>query len=166
MRAGQMPGTTGRICEIRRRRIRRIQGTRFATLASHSDDDTKLYPAKSSNMRKIEAIIKPFRLDAVKEALVELGVQDMTVIEAKGFGQQKGHAENYLGSEYSVDFIPKIIIELLIETERVDEVVDAIVKAAHTGRIGDGKIFILPVEDAVRIRTGQRGRDAISGGFE
>ena len=117
-------------------------------------------------MRKIEAIIKPFRLDAVKEALVELGVQDMTVIEAKGFGQQKGHAENYLGSEYSVNFIPKIIIELLIESERADEVVDAIVKAAHTGRIGDGKIFILPVEDAVHIRTGQRGREAISGGFE
>jgi nitrogen regulatory protein PII len=135
-------------------------------LKDTSDDDTKPQPSKCIIMKKIEAIIKPFRLDAVKEALVELGVQDITVIEARGFGHQKGHVENYHGSEYSIDFIPKVILEILIESDQADTVVDAIVKAANTGRIGDGKIFVLPVDEAVRIRTGQRGRDAISGGFE
>ncbi len=112
-------------------------------------------------MKKIEAIIKPFKLDEVKEALTKLGIQGMSVSEVKGFGRQKGHTELYRGAEYVVDFLPKVKIEILLEDEKVADVTNAIVAAARTGRIGDGKIFISPVEDAVRIRTGERGEQAI-----
>ena len=112
-------------------------------------------------MKKVEAIIKPFKLDDVKEALNEIGIQGMTISEVKGYGRQKGHKEIYRGAEYVVDFIPKIKIEIVVEAERVDEVVDKIQEAANTGKIGDGKIFVMPVESAVRVRTGERGKDAI-----
>ena len=112
-------------------------------------------------MKKIEAIIKPFKLDEVKEALQEIGLQGITVIEAKGFGRQKGHTELYRGAEYVVDFLPKVKIEVVLSDEMRDKAVEAIQKAAKTGRIGDGKIFISTVEDAIRIRTGESGRDAI-----
>jgi len=112
-------------------------------------------------MKKIEAIIKPFKLDDVKEALNEVGIQGMTISEVKGYGRQKGHKEIYRGAEYVVDFIPKIKIEIVLESERVDEVVEKIRNAANTGKIGDGKIFVLPVEQALRVRTGEQGKDAI-----
>ncbi|MBA2589185.1 MAG: P-II family nitrogen regulator [Alphaproteobacteria bacterium] len=112
-------------------------------------------------MKKIEAIIKPFKLDEVKEALQEVGVQGITVTEAKGFGRQKGHTELYRGAEYVVDFLPKVKIEIVIDEDRQDAAVEAIQKAARTGRIGDGKIFVLNVEEAIRIRTGETGADAI-----
>ena len=112
-------------------------------------------------MKKIEAIIKPFKLDEVKEALQEVGVQGITVTEAKGFGRQKGHTELYRGAEYVVDFLPKVKIEIVVSDERLEAAVDAIQKAARTGRIGDGKIFVLNVEEAIRIRTGETGADAI-----
>jgi len=112
-------------------------------------------------MKKIEAIIKPFKLDEVKEALQEVGIQGITVTEAKGFGRQKGHTELYRGAEYVVDFLPKVKIEIVIPESRLEASVEAIQKAARTGRIGDGKIFILNVEEAIRIRTGESGADAI-----
>ncbi|HVV26956.1 MAG TPA: P-II family nitrogen regulator [Rhizomicrobium sp.] len=112
-------------------------------------------------MKKIEAIIKPFKLDEVKEALQEVGVQGITVTEAKGFGRQKGHTELYRGAEYVVDFLPKVKIEIVINQDRQEAAIDAIQKAARTGRIGDGKIFVLNVEEAIRIRTGETGADAI-----
>ncbi len=112
-------------------------------------------------MRKIEAIIKPFKLDEVKEALHGIGIQGMTVTEVKGFGRQKGHTELYRGAEYVVDFLPKIKVEIAVSDEMADKAVEAIVQAANTGRIGDGKIFVLPVEEAIRIRTGERGSDAV-----
>jgi nitrogen regulatory protein P-II 1 len=112
-------------------------------------------------MKKIEAIIKPFKLDDVKEALHELGLQGITVLEAKGFGRQKGHTELYRGAEYVVDFLPKVKIELVVEDTLVEQAVEAIQQAARTGRIGDGKIFITTVEDAIRVRTGERGVEAI-----
>ncbi len=112
-------------------------------------------------MRKIEAVIKPFKLDEVKEALHEIGIQGMTVTEVKGFGRQKGHTELYRGAEYVVDFLPKIKIEIAVTDDMADKVVEAIVAAANTGRIGDGKIFVLPMEEVVRIRTGERGSEAV-----
>jgi nitrogen regulatory protein P-II 1 len=112
-------------------------------------------------MKKIEAIIKPFKLDEVKEALHGIGVQGMTVTEVKGFGRQKGHTELYRGAEYVVDFLPKIKVEIALADELLKKAVDAIVKAANTGRIGDGKIFVLDVEETIRIRTGERGPDAV-----
>jgi len=112
-------------------------------------------------MKKIEAIIKPFKLDEVKEALQENGLQGITVIEAKGFGRQKGHTELYRGAEYVVDFLPKIKIELVVADETLDKAVEAIQKAAQTGRIGDGKIFISSIEEAIRIRTGETGNEAV-----
>ena len=112
-------------------------------------------------MKKIEAVIKPFKLDEVKEALQEIGLQGITVIEAKGFGRQRGHTELYRGAEYVVDFLPKVKIELVCEDGLVERAVETIIAAAHTGRIGDGKIFIMPVEEVIRIRTGERGEDAI-----
>jgi nitrogen regulatory protein P-II 1 len=112
-------------------------------------------------MKKIEAIIKPFKLDEVKEALHEVGLQGITVMEAKGFGRQKGHTELYRGAEYVVDFLPKVKIELILEDAMVDRAIEAIQQAAHTGRIGDGKIFISGIEDAIRIRTGERGGEAV-----
>jgi len=112
-------------------------------------------------MKKIEAIIKPFKLDEVKEALQEVGLQGITVTEARGFGRQKGHTELYRGAEYVVDFLPKVKIEVVVEDNMVERTVEAIITAARTGRIGDGKIFILPIEEVIRIRTGERGGDAI-----
>jgi nitrogen regulatory protein P-II 1 len=112
-------------------------------------------------MKKIEAIIKPFKLDDVKEALQEIGLQGMTVTEAKGFGRQKGHTELYRGAEYVVDFLPKLKIEVVLGDDQVEAAIEAIENAARTGRIGDGKIFVTNVEQAVRIRTGDRGNDAI-----
>ena len=112
-------------------------------------------------MKKIEAIIKPFKLEDVKEALSSLGVQGMTVAEVKGFGRQKGHTEIYRGSEYTVDFLPKIKIEVILADSQIASAVEAIVKAAKTGKIGDGKVFVLPVEHAVRIRTEEIGEKAV-----
>ena len=112
-------------------------------------------------MKKIEAIIKPFKLDEVKEALQELGVQGMTVIEAKGYGRQKGQTEIYRGAEYLVSFLPKVKIEIVVDDSQVERAVEAIQKAAHTGKIGDGKIFVTPVEQALRIRTGESGSNAL-----
>ena len=112
-------------------------------------------------MKKIEAIIKPFKLDEVREALSEIGVMGMTATEVKGFGRQKGHTELYRGAEYIVDFLPKVKLDLLVSDQTAEKVVDTIVKIARTGKIGDGKIFILNVDDAVRIRTGERGDKAI-----
>jgi len=112
-------------------------------------------------MKKIEAIIKPFKLDEVKEALQEVGLQGITVTEVKGFGRQKGHTELYRGAEYVVDFLPKVKIEIIVVDSAVERTVDAIVNAARTGRIGDGKIFVSTIEEAIRIRTGERGEDAI-----
>ena len=112
-------------------------------------------------MKKVEAIIKPFKLDDVKEALNKIGIQGMTVSEVKGYGRQKGHKEIYRGAEYAVDFIPKIKIEIVIDTDQADQVVETIREAANTGKIGDGKIFVIPVEQALRVRTGETGADAI-----
>jgi nitrogen regulatory protein PII len=113
-------------------------------------------------MKKIEAIIKPFKLEDVKEALSEIGIQGMTVTEVKGFGRQKGHTEIYRGSEYTVDFLPKVKLEIIVDDEQAASVVDTIVKTANTGKIGDGKVFVSPVEEAVRIRTGERGNEAVA----
>ena len=112
-------------------------------------------------MKKIEAIIKPFKLDEVKNSLTKIGVQGMSVSEVKGFGRQKGHTETYRGTEYSVDFLPKTKIELIVTEELVNQVIETIQRAASTGKIGDGKIFLFPAEEVIRIRTGERGRDAI-----
>ena len=112
-------------------------------------------------MKKIEAIVKPFKLDDVKEALNEIGIQGMTISEVKGYGRQKGHKEIYRGAEYVVDFIPKVKIEIIVESERADQVVEAIEKAANTGKIGDGKIFVYAIEEVIRVRTGEKGKDAI-----
>ncbi len=112
-------------------------------------------------MKKVEAIIKPFKLDEVKESLSAIGIQGITVSEVKGFGRQKGHTELYRGAEYVVDFLPKVKLEIIVKDDMVTQVVDAISKSAKTGRIGDGKIFVIPIEEVVRIRTGERGPDAI-----
>ena len=113
------------------------------------------------SMKKIEAIVKPFKLDDVKEALNEIGVQGMTVSEVKGYGRQKGHKEIYRGAEYVVDFIPKVKLEIVVPADLAGQVVDTIQKAANTGKLGDGKIFVVPIDEAVRVRTGERGKDAI-----
>ena len=112
-------------------------------------------------MKKIEAIIKPFKLGEVKEALLEVGIKGITVTEAKGFGRQKGHTELYRGAEYVVDFLPKVKIEIVLEDNQVERAIEAIQQAAHTGRIGDGKIFVSTIEEVIRIRTGERGPDAL-----
>ena len=112
-------------------------------------------------MKKIEAVIKPFKLDEVREALTNLGCSGLTVTEVKGFGRQKGHTELYRGAEYTVDFLPKVKVEVVVADVLVDKAIDAIIKAARTGKIGDGKIFVLPVEQVTRIRTGETGNDAI-----
>ncbi len=112
-------------------------------------------------MKKIEAVIKPFKLEEVKNALTKIGVQGMTVIEVKGFGRQKGHTESYRGTEYAIDFLPKSKVEIIIIDELVTQVIEAIQRTAKTGKIGDGKIFVSPVEEVIRIRTGERGKDAI-----
>ena len=112
-------------------------------------------------MKKIEAIIKPFKLDEVKNALTKIGVQGMTVTEVKGFGRQKGHTEVYRGAEYTIDFVPKTKIEVIVTDELVGQTIETIERTAKTGKIGDGKIFLSPVDEIIRIRTGERGRDAI-----
>jgi nitrogen regulatory protein P-II 1 len=112
-------------------------------------------------MKKIEAIIKPFKLDDVKEALNEIGIQGMTISEVKGYGRQKGHKEIYRGAEYVVDFIPKIKIDIVVDAARAEQVIEKIQEAANTGKIGDGKIFVFPVEQAIRVRTGEKGQDAL-----
>lgn len=112
-------------------------------------------------MKKIEAIIKPFKLDDVKEALNGIGIKGMTISEVKGYGRQKGHTEIYRGAEYVIDFMPKLKIEIIVPADQVDQVIETIVAAAKTGKIGDGKIFVLPVEGVVRVRTGERDREAI-----
>jgi len=112
-------------------------------------------------MKKIEAIIKPFKLDDVKEALNEIGIQGMTISEVKGYGRQKGHKEIYRGAEYVVDFIPKVKIEVVVDSDQADKVVEKIMDAANTGKIGDGKIFVFEIEEAIRVRTGEKGSDAI-----
>ena len=112
-------------------------------------------------MKKIEAIFKPFKLDDVKEALNGIGIKGMTISEVKGYGRQKGHKEIYRGAEYVVDFIPKVKMEIIVDTPQVDEVIETIRQAANTGKIGDGKIFVLPVEEVVRVRTGEKGKEAI-----
>ena len=116
-------------------------------------------------MKKIEAVVKPFKLDEVREALSEIGVTGLTVTEVKGFGRQKGHTELYRGAEYVVDFLPKVKVELIVGDALVDRAIEAIVKAARTGKIGDGKIFVTPVEQVVRIRTGESGEAAVCRGF-
>jgi nitrogen regulatory protein P-II 1 len=112
-------------------------------------------------MKRVEAIIKPFKLDDVKEALGEAGIQGLTAVEVKGFGRQKGHTELYRGAEYVVDFLPKVKIEVVVADDQVHKVVEAIERAARTGRIGDGKIFVIPIEEVIRIRTGERGPEAL-----
>jgi nitrogen regulatory protein P-II 1 len=140
-------------CQDERSNTPRIARTVEANLQSDM-------PGRRS-VKKIEAIIKPFKLDEVKEALQEVGLQGITVTEAKGFGRQKGHAELYRGAEYIVDFLPKVKIEIVIGDDLVEKAIDAIRRAAQTGRIGDGKIFVSNVEEAIRIRTGESGLDAI-----
>ena len=112
-------------------------------------------------MKKIEAIIKPFKLDEVREVLSELGIMGLTATEVKGFGRQKGHTELYRGAEYVVDFLPKVKLDIVVADEMADKVIESIIKTAHTGKIGDGKIFVMNVEDAIRIRTGEKGNEAI-----
>ena len=112
-------------------------------------------------MKKIEAIIKPFKLDEVREVLSELGIMGLTATEVKGFGRQKGHTELYRGAEYVVDFLPKVKLDIVVADEMADKVIESIIKTAHTGKIGDGKIFVMNVEDAIRIRTGEKGDDAV-----
>ena len=112
-------------------------------------------------MKKIEAIIKPFKLDEVKNALAEIGIQGLTVTEAKGFGRQKGHTELYRGAEYNVDFLPKIVLDIVVDDDKCEKACEVIVKAAYTGKIGDGKIFISDIQDAIRIRTNETGSEAI-----
>jgi len=112
-------------------------------------------------MKKIEAIIKPFKLDDVKEALNEIGIKGMTISEVKGYGRQKGHKEIYRGAEYVVDFIPKVKLEVIVDAAQLDQVVAKIKESAYTGKIGDGKIFVLPIEEVIRVRTGEHGKDAI-----
>ncbi len=112
-------------------------------------------------MKKIEAIIRPFRIDDVREALAEIGVKGMTLTEVKGYGRQKGHTELYRGSEYQIDFLPKIKLEVIVSDNVADKVIDTIMKEARTGQVGDGKIFVCPVEDVIRVRTGESGEDAL-----
>src|SRR4028119_1190637 len=133
-------------------------GSRCERLAIFLSGDSN---ARDKPMKKIEAIIKPFKMEDVKQALSEVGVEGMTVSEVKGFGRQKGHTEIYRGSEYTVDFLPKVKFEVVISDDRVQRAVDVIVQAAKTGKIGDGKVFVLPIEDAIRIRTEERGEAAI-----
>ena len=138
-----------------------IRGTALAWVMLCLTPSAALPAERVESMKKVEAIIKPFKLDEVKEALHEVGIKGITVTEAKGFGRQKGHTELYRGAEYVVDFLPKVKIEVVMEEALVERAVEAIQQAAHTGRIGDGKIFVMTIDEAIRIRTGERGRDAI-----
>ena len=138
-----------------------VSGLHFVNVDFLSETQPKPPKEKWQVMKKIEAIIKPFKLDEVKEALHDVGIQGITVLEAKGFGRQKGHTELYRGAEYVVDFLPKVKIEVVIDDAMAERVVDAIQNAAQTGRIGDGKIFISTIDEAIRIRTGEHGSDAV-----
>jgi nitrogen regulatory protein P-II 1 len=129
--------------------------------ARHDQDVASTRLRGDQTMKKIEAIIKPFKLDEVKSALHEIGITGLTVAEVRGFGRQKGHTELYRGAEYVVDFLPKVKIEVVMEDSMVERAIEAIQQSAHTGRIGDGKIFVSTIEEAIRIRTGERGPDAI-----
>jgi len=120
-----------------------------------------IHGKEENPMKKVEAIIKPFKLDDVKESLKEIGIQGLTVTEVKGFGRQKGHTELYRGAEYVIDFLPKIKLEIVVSDDMVSKVIDTIIDSAKTGKIGDGKIFVLPMEEVIRIRTGERGDDAL-----
>jgi len=120
-----------------------------------------IHGKEENPMKKVEAIIKPFKLDDVKESLKEIGIQGLTVTEVKGFGRQKGHTELYRGAEYVIDFLPKIKLDIVVSDDMVTKVIDAIIDSAKTGKIGDGKIFVLPMEEVIRIRTGERGDDAL-----
>jgi nitrogen regulatory protein P-II 1 len=120
-----------------------------------------IHGKEENSMKKVEAIIKPFKLDDVKESLKEIGIQGLTVTEVKGFGRQKGHTELYRGAEYVIDFLPKIKLDIVVSDDMVTKVIDAIIDSAKTGKIGDGKIFVLPMEEVIRIRTGERGDDAL-----
>jgi nitrogen regulatory protein P-II 1 len=153
-KAQQKPLASFADCGNRRIAQRRANGNKRATKRNGK------VPGRRS-VKKIEAIIKPFKLDEVKEALQEVGIQGITVTEAKGFGRQKGHAELYRGAEYIVDFLPKVKIEIVVGDELVEKAIEAIRRAAQTGRIGDGKIFVSNIEEAIRIRTGESGADAI-----
>jgi nitrogen regulatory protein P-II 1 len=134
----------------------------LGTAVAKTPHSGKWFPAQNPNyMKKIEAIIKPFKLEEVKDALSEIGVEGMTITEVKGFGRQKGHTEIYRGSEYTVDFLPKIKVEAVVADGRVDAAVAAIVKAAKTGKIGDGKVFVSKIDEAVRIRTEEKGEQAV-----
>jgi nitrogen regulatory protein P-II 1 len=145
-----------------RRRYRRCNWHGSCIKAARSGTSGPFHPSEATiDMKKIEAIIKPFKLDEVKEALQEVGLQGITVTEAKGFGRQKGHTELYRGAEYVVDFLPKVKVEVVLADEMVEAAIEAIRKAAQTGRIGDGKIFVSDIEEVVRIRTGETGIDAI-----
>jgi nitrogen regulatory protein P-II 1 len=145
--------------------ISAAKGALFREFLSHSRDKNNLKSKKrrtvSSTMKKVEAIIKPFKLEEVKDALGEIGIEGMTVSEVKGFGRQKGHTEIYRGSEYTVDFLPKIKLEMVLPDNRVDAAVKAIVGAAKTGKIGDGKIFVSAIDEAIRIRTEEKGELAV-----
>jgi nitrogen regulatory protein P-II 1 len=148
----------------RRRALAASRGTGPA--ASHTEREEGRSASfaeaeRKERMKKIEAIIKPFKLDEVKDALHEIGLQGLTVIEAKGFGRQKGHTELYRGAEYVVDFLPKVKIEVVVPDDLAERAIEAIVQAARTGRIGDGKIFVSDVQEVIRIRTGERGEDAV-----
>jgi nitrogen regulatory protein P-II 1 len=164
--SAQIKGSAAAFC-LRRRQVRGC-GIKHHERACESALGTLIErgaeafgEGSATDMKKIEAIIKPFKLDEVKEALHEVGVSGITVTEAKGFGRQKGHTELYRGAEYVVDFLPKVKLEVIVDDALAERVVEAIQNAAQTGRIGDGKIFVLPVDTAVRIRTGERGPDAI-----
>jgi nitrogen regulatory protein P-II 1 len=133
----------------------------WAAVRRYTSGEFSPLDAKEAAMKKIEAIIKPFKLDEVREALSELGISGLTVTEVKGFGRQKGHTELYRGAEYVVDFLPKVKIEVVLSDEQVDTAIEGIIKAAHTGKIGDGKIFVSPVEHVVRIRTGETNDQAV-----
>jgi nitrogen regulatory protein P-II 1 len=132
-----------------------------AALASECTDEAESHQQLKRYMKKVEAIIKPFKLEEVKDALGDVGIEGMTVSEVKGFGRQKGHTEIYRGSEYTVDFLPKIKIEMVLPDNRVDAAVTAIVGSAKTGKIGDGKIFVTPIDEAIRIRTEEKGEQAV-----
>jgi nitrogen regulatory protein P-II 1 len=136
-------------------------GTKYALIGPWLMPSNSANGGMGSLMKKIETIIKPFKLDEVKEALHEVGVKGLTVIEAKGFGRQKGHTELYRGAEYVVDFLPKVKIEVVVDDAMLEAAVEAIQQAAYTGRIGDGKIFVSTIEEAIRIRTGEKGAEAI-----
>ena len=141
--------------------MRGVAKTARAAIPNSFDVESGRSSASLLHMKKLEAIIKPFKLEEVKEALAELGIEGMTVTEVKGFGRQKGHTEIYRGSEYTVDFLPKVKVEVVLADEMVDKAVSVVVSAAKTGKIGDGKVFVLPVEHAVRIRTEEIGEKAV-----